>query len=175
MELLTSDALFSLAIQLDLADLLKFCSTSKKINSAICNKDNIWLFKLSHQFPNWKSLTSDTTPLALKDPISLQPLINMKTPRNIYITLYHWNIFKVLKEKLKIKEDLYQIYNLQTLYLNNNKLTQIPQEIGQLTNLQWVSFRDAFKNKNWTVDVVCHLSDEEFIMWSKARELLPSL
>ena len=130
---LPNDLLFSLAIQLDLSDLLKFCSSSKKINDSICKKDNIWFYKLNKEFPDWRNLLKDED---IKDPISLFPIVNARSPKEIYITLYHWNIFKILKEKLKIKEDIYEIYKLPDLYLGYNQITEIPKEIGWLTNLQ---------------------------------------
>ena len=132
---LSKDLLFSLAIQLDLSDLLKFCSSSKQINDYVCKKDNIWLYKLNQQFPNWRELKLDTT---IKNPISLFPIVKAESIRDIYITLYYWNIFKILKEKLKIEEDLYKIYLSEKLYLRNKQLTEIPKEIGFLTNLHFL-------------------------------------
>ena len=41
-------------------------------------------------------------------------------------------------------------------------------------NLAYVSVIDAFENKDWTVDAVCVLSDEEYKIWKRARELLPT-
>ena len=133
MELLTSDALFALAIQLELPELLKFCRSSKKINNAVCKKDNIWYYKLTKEFPNWKTLILDPN---LKNPKTLQPITQMKTPKDIYILLYWYNIFKTLKEKLKIKEDIYKIYFLERLHLSGNDITVIPPEIGQLSKLR---------------------------------------
>jgi hypothetical protein len=150
---LSNDLLFSLAIQLDLHDLLKFCSSSKKINDTVCRKDNVWLYKLDKEFPNWKELKNSVT---IKNPITLIPIIESKSVKDIYVTLYYLNIFTLLKEKLKIEDDIFKLnrlsfsdrrlteipkeigilINLQGLYLNNNVLTEIPKEIGKLTNLQ---------------------------------------
>ena len=46
---------------------------------------------------------------------------------------------------------------------------------NRISNLQRVSVKDAFQNKDWTVDAVCVLSDEEYDIWCKSRELLVSL
>ena len=136
---LTSDVLFLLAGQLELPELLSFCSASKKINDTICRKDNIWYYKLEKEFPNWRTLLNDETSASsasIKNPKTLQPITTLKTPKDIYILLYWYNIFKILKEKLKIEEDIYKIFSLQYLYLGNNKITEIPAEIGKLSNLQ---------------------------------------
>ena len=49
-----------------------------------------------------------------------------------------------LKNKLKRKENIYDLYELKVLDLYNNKLTEIPKEIGTLSNLQ---FLNLDKNK----------------------------
>ena len=41
-----------------------------------------------------------------------------------------------LKQKLKLKESVEEIYNLKELDLANNKITEIPKEIGMLINLE---------------------------------------
>lgn len=130
---LSNDILFSLAIQLDLDDLLRFCLSSKKINDAICNKDNVWLYKLNKEFPNWQELKGD---LNIKNPITLFPIIEAKSLKDIYVTLYYWNIFTVLKKKLKIENDIYKIYTLKMSFLGNTELIEIPKQIGKLINLR---------------------------------------
>ena len=157
MQTLSSDALFALAIQLELPELLQFCSTSKKINDNVCKKDNIWYYKLNTEFPNWRELKADKI---IKNPKTLESITEMKTAKDTYLLLYWYNIFRILKEKLKIREDIYKIYfikelyltgnrrmkiippeieqlsKLQELYLDNNAITVIPPEIGKLSKLQ---------------------------------------
>lgn len=41
---------------------------------------------------------------------------------------------------------------------------------NRVENLQWVTVLQAFQNKDWTVDAVCILNDEEFKIWCKARK-----
>lgn len=48
---LNKDALFSIALELDFASLLNFCSSSKKINNLICKRDDIWRTKLRKEYP----------------------------------------------------------------------------------------------------------------------------
>ncbi len=51
MEKLEKDQLFLLATELDLPELLSFCSSSKRINDLICKRNDIWLYKLNKEFP----------------------------------------------------------------------------------------------------------------------------
>ena len=93
---LTNDALFSLAIQLELPDLLKLCSSSKKINDYICRNDNIWLYKLNKEFPNWQELRNDKN---IKDPITSKRIIEAKIMKDIYKILYTWNRVEKFKKE----------------------------------------------------------------------------
>jgi ankyrin repeat protein len=52
MERLDPDTLFSIGILLELDDLLKFCSTNKRINNILCRQDNIWLYKIKQLSPS---------------------------------------------------------------------------------------------------------------------------
>ena len=56
MQRLTKDELFSLAIHLDLADILRLCSTSKYVERNLCLRDSIWNYKLQNEFPDYKNL-----------------------------------------------------------------------------------------------------------------------
>lgn len=51
MEDLPKDVLFSLALEMDLPDLLRFCSSHPKINRKVCNNNNIWWGKLRKEYP----------------------------------------------------------------------------------------------------------------------------
>ena len=113
MENFPKDVLFRLALELNLPDLLKLCSTNKRINSLVCERDDIWYAKLNSEFPNYQMLKPN-----LKDN---------------YRLLYQLTI---LKQKLRLKKNIYELYNLQLLDLNNNEIKEIPKEIGNLTNLQ---------------------------------------
>jgi len=120
MDKLPKDALFSLALQLNLPDLLRFCTSSKRINDLICRKNDIWIAKLNREFPNYNSMFQ-------KD-----------TPRETYTLLYD---LTNLKNKLGLKESIEEIYQKRLLSLTYNQIKEIPKEIGQLHNLQrlWLS------------------------------------
>lgn len=46
---------------------------------------------------------------------------------------------------------------------------------NRIENLKQVSVAEAFRNKDWTVDVVCHLDDDEYEIWERASSLFPTL
>ncbi len=50
MESLSKDIIFNIGINLDLKDLLSFCTTSKHINSLLCR--DIWLYNIKKYFPS---------------------------------------------------------------------------------------------------------------------------
>ena len=56
MEKLNKDELFTLALHLDLPSLLSFCSSNKNIERNICRRDDIWIYKLKKDFPDYKNL-----------------------------------------------------------------------------------------------------------------------
>lgn len=45
------DVLFRLALELNIPDILKLCSTNKRINSSVCKNQNFWLKKIMIMFP----------------------------------------------------------------------------------------------------------------------------
>jgi hypothetical protein len=49
-------------------------------------------------------------------------------------------------------------------HMNGNTLD------NRVENLQYVTVAQAFLHKNWTVDAVCLLDDQEFALWSQARQ-----
>ena len=116
MDTLPKDLLFSLAMELDLPSLLRFCRSSKIVNEKVCKQDDIWKYKLNKEFPDYLNLK-----------------VKNKSFREIYTLLYNLNI---VKQKLERKESIYELYNLQTLYLNNIQLEEIPKELGNLSNLR---------------------------------------
>lgn len=116
MELLNKDEFFSLAIHLDLPDLLRLCSSNKIIQQKLCGKDEIWLYKLEKDFPNYRILN-----------------IENKSKKEIYELLYSLTI---LKHKLNIKQNVYHLYTTDKLGVVDKNLSEIPKELGLLINLR---------------------------------------
>ena len=110
MENLTRDALFMIAIKLDLPSLLNFCSSHSRINNLIYKRDNIWQYKLDKEFKN-----------ELPDFVSLN-----KNSRDLYNLLYS---LKILKEFFKLNVTLKELFNRKKLDLNYKNLTKIPKEL----------------------------------------------
>ena len=71
MENLSKDELMLIAIEFDLPDLLRFCSSSKRINDKICGQNDIWIYKLNREF----------SPEEIKE-------LRQKTHRETYTLLY---------------------------------------------------------------------------------------
>jgi len=123
MEKLEKDQLFILATELDLPQLLKFCRMNKKINELVCQRDDIWLYKLNKEFPDYRN--SGIT----------------GSYKKIYETLFIRGL-ETIKRTFDLDYNLDELYNLQGLWLNDNQISEIPPEIGQLQNLQilWLRY-----------------------------------
>lgn len=52
LSLLPKDVLFTIALELNLPDLLKLCQTNSRINNLVCKQKNIWIAKLLREFPD---------------------------------------------------------------------------------------------------------------------------
>ena len=134
MDVLNKDELFTIAIHLDLPDLVRFCSLNKKIHD-IC--PNVWRSKISQEFPQFKydKLSSNLKRLSLQ---------------NIYILLYtnkvwQWggNIEKLFSStmidlhgrKISIIPEYLYLPNLKELFLYSNNISKIPSTLN-LPNLE---------------------------------------
>ena len=84
MKKLSKDALFSIAIELNLPDLLR---SSSRINNLICKRNDIWNYKLKNNH---------------------HESLKQSTPRETYTLLYK---LTVLKEKLKLTYSIVDLYN----------------------------------------------------------------
>ena len=56
MEKLNKDELFTLALHLDLPNLLNLCQSNNLIRNNLCARDEIWIYKLRQDFPDFKKL-----------------------------------------------------------------------------------------------------------------------
>ncbi len=94
MDKLEKDQLFLLALELDLPELLSFCSSSKRINDLICKRNDIWYYKLNKEFSDLKYTGKEPRPYYVKvkeinnfhpELRNILPLINIKEYENIKI------------------------------------------------------------------------------------------
>ena len=118
MDKLGKDILFVLSTKLDFPELLKFCQSNKRINDLVYERDDIWLHKLRKEYPNWKEFKFN---------------LSMKKS---YIKLYQ---LEKLREKLNLEYSLLDLYNKKELDYQIKEIKEIPKEIGQLQNLQYIN------------------------------------
>ncbi len=140
MEKLNKDELFTLSIHLDLSSLFNFSLSNKYIYKNV-SRDQIWIYRLNTDFPDFKKLEVDKSFREIYR--ILYSLIKVKREfirkENIY-ELYNLKGFSSpLNQLTKISKEIDCLINLETLYLSNNQLTKVPKEIGNLTNLKILS------------------------------------
>ena len=148
MDKLSKDELVIVAIKLDLPELLAFCSTSKRINNAVCRQDRFWLRKLQRDFPNiyenFKQKISYKNPTYRKVYEDLYKLHKVKEAFGYdkgLLDLYDQTILIKINDKTfrKIPLEIDVLDNLETLMLNNNNISEIPPELGNLKELYRLS------------------------------------
>ena len=131
MENASKDVLFTIAMNLELSSLLRWCESNSRIHRDVCQNDHLWRAKLLKDFPN-----------EYPD-IQKFGLIN-RSLRETYVFLHQLSYIKKL---LETNESLYDIFlrrkinlsikdlkkvpafdlpNLQELYLSYNQLTDVP-------------------------------------------------
>ena len=102
MHKLSKDELYSIAIKMELPDIIRFCETNKVINEKICGRNDIWYFLLKRDFVN--------------DNENFDFIVS---PSERYIFLYSLNKFK---NKYYPEETLLDIYNKKVIDLFGKKI-----------------------------------------------------
>lgn len=120
-------ALFLTLYYLDDTTLSKACQVNKRFYQRVCN--SIWLGRLKNNYPRVIEM--------------FPPVIQHVTYRQQYLLLQSLNKLKQILSPLK-GLTLLEIYQLTGLDLSNNQLTELPGEIGHLTNLEYLNLS---KNK----------------------------
>ena len=121
------DVLVTIAMDLDLPSLLRWCQSSSRIQRDVCNNQNVWRGRLLRDYPDYERFN-------LK-----------KSLKETYVFMYQ---LELIKQLLGTKESLYDIFlrpdidlseielkkvpafdlpNLQVLNLSFNKLTKLPK------------------------------------------------
>ena len=116
---LDANVLYELGIHLDVPEILRLCRTNKEINRLLCQKDAIWKRKLKDDFPEYLDVGKE------------------KGLREQYKLLYG---LRDLKEKLDLKGNLREIYELKALNMYRKNITKVPESIGNLSNLKTLHF-----------------------------------
>ena len=105
METASKDVLFTIALNLKLPDLLRWCASNSKINRDVCNNDNVWRSKLLKDYPDIEIFQLN------------------KSLRETYVFLYQ---LSYIKELLNSDESIHDIFQRKPLDLSQKGLTKIP-------------------------------------------------
>lgn len=108
MDRVCKDELILMCMKLDVRDIISLSSINKSIKRKI---ENLWKYKLQ-DFPDYLNCDFEN-----------------KTEKEIYRLV-------TLKEKLKLEENIYDIYNMKTLDLRRSMIIDIPKDLGILINLE---------------------------------------
>ena len=119
MDTASKDVLFTIAMNLELPDLLKWCESNSKIHRDVCNNDNVWRSKLLADYPDYRKFNLD------------------RSLREIYVFLYQLSLIKIL---LNTKESLYEIFLRKEIDLKFKQLTKVPA--FDLPNLEILNLSD---------------------------------
>ena len=137
METASKDVLFTIALNLQLPDLLRWCQSSNKFYQDVCNNDNVWRAKLLKDYPDYPFYPKLYSYLSSHSPYS-------NSPKETYIFLYQLSYIKKSIDSNKTLEDIFlkkkidlsykslkkvpsfNLPNLRRLYLDNNQLKEVP-------------------------------------------------
>ena len=130
----TKDVLFTIALNLDLPSLLRWCQSSSHIRRNVCNNPNVWRSKLLQDYPDYlifklkKSLKE--TYVFMYQLSLIKKLLNSQ--ESLYNIFLKKRIYLSAKELKKVPA--FDLPNLKVLHLSNNSLTEVPA--FNLLNLQ---------------------------------------
>ena len=140
MESTSKDVLFTIAMDLDLPSLLKWCESSARVNRDVCQNDNVWRSKLLREYPDYQKFELNRslkeTYVFLYQLSYIQGLLN--TNESLY-DIFHKKHLDLRNKYLK-KVPAFDLPNLQNLYLSGNFLTKVPA--FNLPNLEGLYLSD---------------------------------
>ena len=130
METASKDVLFTIAMSLDLPDLLRWCESNSKIHRDVCKNDHVWRSKLLKDFPNeYPEYQKFGLNRSLRETyVFLYQLSYIKKLLNTDESLHDIFLRKKInlsKKNLK-KVPAFDLPNLKVLYLDYNQLTEVP-------------------------------------------------
>ena len=104
MDKLDKDVLFSFAIELDLPDLLAFCSSHPRINNLICKRDAIWYRRLQNDFPEYRTIPFQNPRELYKKLYEIRSFLHQTDAYNVsvyeFYEFYEYLFPRIEKEKL---------------------------------------------------------------------------
>ena len=136
MDTASKDVLFTIAMNLELPSLLRWCQSNSRIQKHVCNNDDVWRRKLLMHYPDYEKFNLNRS---LKETyVFVYQLSYIKSLLQSEESLY--DIFLKKKINLNRKElkriPSFDLPNLDTLELSYNKLTEVPQ--FSLPNLRYL-------------------------------------
>ena len=136
MDTASKDVLFTIAMNLELPSLLRWCQSSSRFRKHVCNNDDVWKRKLLMDYPDYEKFNLNRS---LKETyVFMYQLSYIKSLLQSEESLY--DIFLKKKINLNRKElkriPSFDLPNLDTLELSYNKLTEVPQ--FSLPNLRYL-------------------------------------
>jgi Leucine-rich repeat (LRR) protein len=140
MDTASKDILFTIAINLELPSLLRWCESNKRINRDVCNNDHVWRAKLLKDYPDYKRFNLKRS---LKETsVFMYQLEYIKKLLNTDKTLYEIFLRDTLNLSFKDLDSVpaFDLPNLGILLLKGNKLKHIPT--FNLPNLRVLSVSD---------------------------------
>ena len=143
LENLPKDVLFTMALEFNYPELLRFCRTHPRINNLVCQQNDIWVRKLKEDFKITKLIKS--TPRETYE-FLYRGLTNLKQKYNLQGTIFYIYYSKFLdlggENVTEIPEIVFYLPNLKMLSLWNNQIKNVPKEIGNLKNLEQLSLQN---------------------------------
>ena len=120
MDKLNKDELFSIAIELNLPELLNFCSSSKRINNFICRRNDVWNYKLKRDFNRYIDEIKGTPREKYTLLYSLKSLVSPRSFGYIVTTLdlYKPDYTDYKPYYLDVISDLERIYTTMKKYIS---------------------------------------------------------
>ena len=119
MESASKDVLSTIAMNLELPSLLRWCESNSIINKDVCQNDHLWRRKLLKDYPDYQKFQLN------------------RSLRETYVFMYQLSYIKKL---LKTNESLYDIFLKEELHLSNKELKKVPA--FDLPNLQYLNLHD---------------------------------
>ena len=140
METASKDILFTVAMNLELPSLLKWCASNSRINKNVCQNEHLWRSKLLQDYPDYQKFELSRS---LRETyVFLYQLSYIKKLLNTNKSLCEIFLRKQidLSNKRLKKVPAFDLPNLEELNLSYNQLTEVP--VFHMPNLQMLNLEN---------------------------------